>query len=154
MTTIQPELEKTQPTQNPGAPNQPTEKPETQKDMHGATGGDTQVEKNEVQTTQEPDAPKTQTENPEIQKETDGATGGDTRPKRVVKQTEKGEEYQAQLREKKEKGFISAYKKLRDCAEDELYTFIDTIEDEHNKAIYSYENLRGIGDAHAQMTST
>ena len=87
----------------------------------------------------------TQVQKPEIQKD----SGDGTRTKRDRKLTEKGEEYHAQIREMKEKAFARAYKKFKqvivyirnelkkECSEDQLYIFIDTITAEAGKAIDS-----------------
>ena len=68
---------------------------------------------NENPNMENPDAQKqtenTQTQEAEIQKD----SGDGTRPKRDRKLTEKGEEYQAQIREMKEKAFARAYKKFK-----------------------------------------
>ena len=82
--------------------------------------------------------------------------------KRDRKLTEKGEEYQAQIREMKEKTFVRAYRKFKqvivyirnelkkECSEDQLYIFIDTITDEAGKAIDSYDTLRSAEDGNVQ----
>ena len=82
------------------------------------------------------------------------------------KLTEKGEEYHAQIREMKEKAFVQAYKKFKqvivyirnelkkECSEDQLYLFMDTITDEAAKAIESYDMLRSAEDSNVQPMST
>ena len=68
---------------------------------------------NENPKMENPDAQKqtenTQVQEPELQKD----SGDGTRTKRDRKLTEKGEEYQAQIREMKEKAFVRAYRKFK-----------------------------------------
>ena len=68
------------------------------------------------------------------------------------------ENTQAQIREMKEKAFARAYKKFKqvivcirnelkkECSEDQLYLFMDTITDEAAKAIEFYDMLRSAED--------
>ena len=66
----------------------------------------------------------------------------------------------------KEKAFVRAYRKFKqvivyirnklkkECSEDQLYLFMDTITDEAAKAIESYDTLRSAEDGNVQLMST
>ena len=68
--------------------------------------------------------------------------------------------------ENPEKTFVQAYKKFKqvivyirnelkkECTEDQLYLFMDTITDEAAKAIDSYDTLRSAEDGNVQLMST